>query len=443
MVLPAPLFQLQCETNQYEWGKLGKDSKAAQFAVATKESNLTIDDKKPYAELWMGTHSSGPSKVLPEGVLLSEVLEGNEMLCGKEVADTYEGKLPFLFKVLSIEKALSIQAHPTKELAKKLHAEDPKNYKDDNHKPEMAIAITPFEGFCGFRPVEQIVTFLRQVPAFTQLIGQESADAFEREVQGKETSKDKADVESNRKALKELFTKLMNTSEQDLKSACDALTIASLIVRLNDQFPRDIGLFCTFFLNYVTLQPGESIFLRALDAHAYISGDIMECMAASDNVIRAGFTPKFKDVKNLTEMLTYAYAAPQDQLMKPVKWEGAASTSEDNGCKSLLYDPPIEEFSVVQTEVPGGKQEVHKGVQGPSILIATSGDGKLTVGNKTLEFVQGQVFFVGATAELTISADKDVVIYRAFVEVNCANGSEERPDRSPQLKRRKTDDAKM
>lgn len=433
MVLPSPIFQLQCAVNEYEWGKVGKDSKAAKFALATREADFDLKEDKPYAELWMGTHPSAPSKALPSGTLLSEVLADNQALCGREISDAYEGKLPFLFKVLSIEKALSIQCHPSKELAKVLHRDDPKNYKDDNHKPEMAIAITPFEGFCGFRPIAEIVSFLDNVPAFASLLGEREVSSFRSAVQGKTESKEEGDVKANRKALQSLFSALMNKDEATVQRAAGELVasaesspkdfggeeyggafLSELLVRLDSQFPKDVGLFCSFYLNYVTLEPGESLFLRALDCHAYLSGDIMECMAASDNVVRAGFTPKFKDVKNLTEMLTYAYAPPAEQKMKPEEWDRGSGRG-----RSILYDPPIDEFSVVQTTVEAGASERHEGVRGPSIIIATTGDGRYTVGNSTLEVREGQVFFVGADAALTIEASGsggEMVTYRAFVE---------------------------
>lgn len=431
MVLRPPIFQLQCNLNEYEWGKLGTSGKAAKFALATKESKLDIGEKKPYAELWMGTHPSGPSKVLPDGALLSDVLDDNKALCGKEISDNYEGKLPFLFKVLSIQKALSIQCHPTKELARKLHKDDPKNYKDDNHKPEMAIAITDFEGFCGFRPIKEIVSFLDNVEALSSLLGSDATERFKSSVSGQEDSKDESAVKSNKEALKELFSTLMNKSDEEVKQAATKLIdsaksssadfggkqfggkyLSDLLIRLDSQFPKDIGLFCSLYLNYVTLKPGESLFLKALDCHAYLSGDIMECMAASDNVVRAGFTPKFKDVKNLTEMLTYAYAPPADQKMKPEEWDKGSGKG-----RSILYDPPIDEFSVVQTTIKSGEIEEHKGVRGPSIIIATTGSGRYTVGNKSVDVQEGQVFFVGAEADLKIEADGDMVTYRAFVEL--------------------------
>jgi mannose-6-phosphate isomerase len=76
----------------------------------------------------MGTHPKLPSKDLQTKRSLLDLVQDNQMLLSKEIAEKYENKLPFLFKVLSINKALSIQAHPNKKLAEKLHAKDPENY---------------------------------------------------------------------------------------------------------------------------------------------------------------------------------------------------------------------------------------------------------------------------------------------------------------------------
>ena len=136
----------------------------------------------------MGTHPSNPSKDLTTGRTLLDLVQDNQALMSTAIAKRYEQKLPFLFKVLSINKALSIQAHPNKSLAEKLHANDPKNYPDDNHKPEMTIAITPFDGLCGFRPLAEITHFLQTVPSLRSLVGEETAKEFETKVSGQEIS---------------------------------------------------------------------------------------------------------------------------------------------------------------------------------------------------------------------------------------------------------------
>src|ERR1700761_6397800 len=123
----------------------------------------------------MGTHPKMPSKDVETGRSLLDLIQDNQALMGQEISEKYHNKLPFLFKVLSINKALSIQAHPNKKLAEQLHAKDPKNYPDDNHKPEMTIAVTPFDGLCGFRPLAEIAHFLGSVPPLRKLVGEEEA----------------------------------------------------------------------------------------------------------------------------------------------------------------------------------------------------------------------------------------------------------------------------
>src|ERR1700761_1474590 len=161
----------------------------------------------------MGTHPSNPSKDLTTGRTLLDLVQDNQALMSQAISKRYQQKLPFLFKVLSINKALSIQAHPNKKLAEQLHARDSKNYPDDNHKPEMTIAITPFDGLCGFRPLNEIAHFLGTVPALRDLVGNENAQKFESAIAGKEDSDKQEDVESNKKALREAFTALMSVEK--------------------------------------------------------------------------------------------------------------------------------------------------------------------------------------------------------------------------------------
>lgn len=429
----ARLFQIQCGVQSYDWGKIGSSSAVAQFADASDPS-FTVDETKPYAELWMGTHPKVPS-VNSKGETLRDIVAGDESLLGKDVVAKFgPGELPFLFKVLSIEKALSIQAHPDKTLGAILHKNDPKNYPDGNHKPEMAIAVTEFEGFCGFRPLEQITEMLKTVPSLVELVGADVADSFIQKTASHEHAKEGSeDDKNNRKSLQELFGHLMRSSDDAVSAAAEKLIkqakeqpstlggsaggndLAKLILRLNEQFPLDIGLFCGgLLLNYVQLNPGEAMFLRAKDPHAYISGNIIECMAASDNVVRAGFTPKFKDVDNLVSMLTYSYAPVIEQKMKPLEFERASGA----GTKSTLYDPPISEFAVLESVVDQGATVDVKPIDGPSIIIVTEGEGSISDSDNSLDIKTGYVFFVGANDEVKITSTKGkLTSYRAFCEV--------------------------
>ncbi|KAK9453283.1 mannose-6-phosphate isomerase [Dipodascopsis uninucleata] len=383
----------------------------------------------------MGTHPSVPSKAKDSQVKLHDILEKDPSLVGAPVAakfDSGSDNLPFLFKVLSIEKVLSIQAHPDKTLAKILHANDPKNYPDDNHKPEMAVALTKFEGFCGFRPVKEIKGFLSTVPEFRAVIPEETVKTFETGII--ENPASETDEATNKKYLQKLFEGVMTAPDALIKSQAAKLiariekdggsfagaygddALADLTLRLNKQFPLDIGLFCgVFLLNYVTLSAGQAIFLKAKDPHAYISGDIIECMAASDNVVRAGFTPKFKDVKNLVEMLTYECAPVEEQKMKPASFSRASGD-----ITAYLYDPPIPEFAVLRSEIAAGKKATISGIEGPTVIVVTEGRGTIAIkgdDSSVLPCEPGFVFFVGAGTEIEYTGrDGSLVTYGAFCE---------------------------
>jgi mannose-6-phosphate isomerase len=166
--------------------------------------------------------------------------------------------------------------------------------KDDNHKPEMAIAVTHFDGLCGFRPLAEISHFLSTIPSLRSLVGNSAAAKFESAVKGHETSEAKADIERNKAALREVFRLLTNADPNAVASAAKELVtsakqegdgfageggpsnngreLAELVKRLDGQFPGDVGLFMLFFLNYVKLEPGEGMFLQANVPHAYLSG---------------------------------------------------------------------------------------------------------------------------------------------------------------------------
>ena len=158
----------------------------------------------------------------------------------------------------------------------------------------MTIAITPFDGLCGFRPLAEIAHFLSSVPSLRKLVGESSAKEFESTIKGQETSSKPEDVDKNKKALRNAFEHLMNSTATDVEAAAKELVssaesegddfagsggpsnggkeLADLIMRLNGQFPGDIGLFVLFFLNYIKMEPGEAMFLKADDIHAYLSG---------------------------------------------------------------------------------------------------------------------------------------------------------------------------
>lgn len=145
-------------------------------------------------------------------------------------------------------------------------------------------------------------------------------------------------------------------------------------------------------------------------------------MASSDNVVRAGFTPKYQDIPTLTSMLTYSYAPISEQKMHPVDYPYVTlnSAAYSSASSAILYDPPIEEFSVVKTELKRqGAKATFEAINGPSILICTKGQGKISVGPKVKECKEGHVFLIGATATLVLEgAGEEFTTFKAFCELS-------------------------
>ncbi|XP_032767248.1 mannose-6-phosphate isomerase isoform X1 [Rattus rattus] len=414
------VFPLSCVVQQYAWGKVGSKSEVACL-LASSDPLAQISEDKPYAELWMGAHPRGDAKILDNRIsqkTLGQWIAENQNSLGQKVKDTFNGKLPFLFKVLSVETALSIQAHPNKELAEKLHLQAPEHYPDANHKPEMAIALTPFQGLCGFRPVEEIVTFLKKVPEFQSLIGEDATAQLKKsmnEGSGAMASALKNCfshlMKSEKKVVVEQLNLLVKRISQQISNGNSMDDICGeLLLQLHQQYPGDIGCFAIYLLNLITLKPGEAMFLEANVPHAYLKGDCVECMACSDNTVRAGLTPKFIDVSTLCEMLDYSPSPSKDRLFAP-------TLSQDDPYLSI-YDPPVPDFTVMKIEVPGSVTEYKVlTLDSASILLLVQGTVTAIIPSVQAEIPlsRGGVLFIGAneTVLLKLTVPKDLLIFRA------------------------------
>lgn len=403
---------LVARVQQYSWGKLGLDSEVAQLLLLNNPGT-NIDRDQPYAELWMGAHPKADSGIavdrIPERTLGDWIRSHPESL-GTKVREKFNGKLPFLFKVLSVRTALSIQAHPDRDLALHLHAQFPEHYPDDNHKPEMTIALTPFTGLCGFRPVCEILEFLLEVPEFLLVVG---ADA----VEDLKSGLDRAGIS---RTLKSCFSRMMNCDkamiqdqlqtlvqrvQQDVSQGRDVSScLGDLLLKLNSQFPGDIGCFSIYFLNLISLQPGDAMFLRANEIHAYIYGDCVEVMACSDNTVRAGLTPKFLDVQTLCEMLDYN-PAPAESKRFPCR-------RDDHDSHVSIYDPPIPDFTVMRIQVSSGEEYTVQPIDSGSILLVISGSARsLTSDDITLG--RGSVLWLSANHSLSLEVTSSLELFRA------------------------------
>jgi mannose-6-phosphate isomerase len=267
---------------------------------------------EPLAELWMGAHAKAPSLVNCDGKWLSliDVIAKNpRAILGEEVAQRFDNKLPYLFKVLAAAKPLSIQAHPSLGQAREgfrrendqgiaLDAPN-RNYKDDNHKPECICALAPFWALYGFRNISDILDLMLQGCPL-----------------GLADELDRLKKSPNTEGLKRYFTELMTMDavrkqqvvDEAVKNArkhADQNPVFQWMVRIAEEYPADIGVLSPMLLNLVQLKPGQALFLPAGELHAYLEGVGIELMANSDNVLRGGLTPKHIDVPELLKALKF------------------------------------------------------------------------------------------------------------------------------------------
>lgn len=370
------VLPVQGNVKNYHWGHIGDDSYIARFKAAEKPKQeklqqqqqiaATTNDhsKKPLAELWFGAHPSGPATIIAGGhsLKLNEFLKKEPEMIGE--LDRYfkfGKKLPFLFKILSIAQPLSLQAHPDKKLAQILHQRDPKNYPDSNHKPELAIALTDFEVLCDFRPAKEIIEFMKASPSFRRIVGEENYETYLKNGQ--------------KSALADCFKALMTCDKATiLKETKNLLAeqhqiitseLLSLMANLEKLYPGDPGIFAPFFLNYLKLKPGQAIYLKANKLHAYIKGECIECMACSDNVVRAGLTTKFRDIDTLLGMLDYETV----KSGKDVLLDGVQNPKN----QSITSFAPTDEFGIDRITVSNEQEFEIPAVTSGSFIIVLGG----------------------------------------------------------------------
>src|SRR4051812_17545735 len=265
----------------YAWGS----------TTAIPELLGTAATGRPQAELWLGAHPGSPAKLVGQGGTL---------------ADLVPGRLPFLMKVLAAASNLSLQAHPTAEQARAgftaenaagvpLDAAD-RNYKDPFHKPELIYALSdPLRVLCGFRPVAETRAVLTSVAPDSRM-----SPLLDRLV----------DDSSLRATFEWLITRgtgvdELITAAVEAGAAADGHPAWSTVRFLADRNPRDPGIVISLLLNTVALAPGQVLYLPAGNIHAYLDGVGIELMAASDNVLRGGLTPKHVDVPELLKVLDF------------------------------------------------------------------------------------------------------------------------------------------
>jgi mannose-6-phosphate isomerase len=373
----------------------------------------TVPADKPQAELWMGAHPKAPSQVLADGAwrsLPKVIQESPEETLGQEVAARFSNKLPFLFKVLAAAKPLSIQAHPNKEQAEQGFAREneigipfdapQRNYRDDNHKPEIICALTPFWALNGFRKIEVTLRLLEEarIPSLAEIV------SFLRN-------------HPNRDGLKKFFNHLMTTDsgkqrkivEQAVNSAekrTHEEPVWTWMIKLNEEYPGDMGVLSPLFLNLVRLEPLQAMYLPAGELHAYLEGVGIELMANSDNVLRGGLTPKHIDVQELLAVLNFTDG--DLNILGP----GNFTPGE------AIYSTEAAEFVLSVMRI--NKASPFSSLRGRSVEMMICTDGEVSVtdlndGDNT-RLTRGISIIVPAAVE-QYSIEGDGILYKAAVPV--------------------------
>jgi mannose-6-phosphate isomerase len=367
--------------------------------------------EKPQAELWMGAHPKAPSFVCCNGVwrsLLEVIAENPEKVLGRETAHKFSNALPFLFKLLAAAKPLSIQAHPNQGQAKEgflrenemgiaLEAVN-RNYRDDNHKPEIICALTPFWALNGFRQVKEIL----------RLLGEIQATALEETLSFLLNH-------SSHQGLKGFFYHLMtmekNKQGKIIKAAAayaekrkEKEAVWTWIARLNEDYPGDVGVLSPAFLNLVRLEPQQAMHLPAGELHAYLEGVGIELMANSDNVLRGGLTAKHIDVQELLNILTFSEA--RLNILQP----------ERVGTIEAVYPTKTAEFVLSILEVSKGAPFIGAHKRSVEMMICTKGEATVTdLGDgETTALARGASIIVPAAAE-QYRIEGVATIYKAAV----------------------------
>jgi mannose-6-phosphate isomerase len=325
----------------------------------------------PMAEVWFGTHAGS----------LPTVADTNQDLLAFR-----EGKqLPFLLKILAAGEPLSIQAHPNKEQAVAgferenalgLALDDPKrNYRDDHHKPEMIVALTPFRALTGFRPLVDIIVSFQRIVMQAQNLDLHVLEA---------AAADWVQV-LRQSGIEVLFAGLLNRPE-NLDDACQQLSVLAkanrginnvesknleIVPLLQEQYPGDPGVVISQLLNLVELEPLQAVELGAGNVHCYLEGLGIEIMASSDNVLRGGLTQKHIDVTELRSIVDFA----------SLEIEPMEAATEVNGL--YRYPSEAEDFLLYRIEVGGQNLLADLTLANDSIVLCTAGE--LAVGDSTGE----------------------------------------------------------
>lgn len=416
------VFRLAGKVQHYAWG--GSVFLPRLLSVPNPEG-------RPFAEYWMGAHDNASSELVLNAPGKAAIRDGfalvtedsprftaklneyirarPEDLLGSYTATRF-GKLPYLLKILDVKDMLSIQVHPSKKDAELAFLEENKkgiplnapdrNYKDDNHKPELMLALSEFWLLHGFKPKAAMRKILGDVPEL-QFLGPvfegEGYKGLYRTVMELEQMKVNAILQPLLDRILPAYREnLLSRNQEDFWAARAALTF-------NETARIDRGIFSVYLFNLVNLHPGEAIFQDAGLPHAYLEGQNVEIMANSDNVLRGGLTPKHIDVPELLRHVKFEVTEPR------------VIHGKNDRPAIEVFPTPAPDFELSRINIlRGDKLEIHA----HSVEIFFVLEGKLAVeesAENSFDCKQGDAFLSFDGGRVGLKAEEDAILYRAAV----------------------------
>ena len=360
----------------------------------------------PEAELWLGAHAGSPARVhdaasVGHDDLAAWIAADPERALGPALA-AQGARLPFLLKLLAAAEPLSLQAHPTPEQARAGFAREEaegipataydRNYRDAFHKPELVVAVSDeFDALSGFRPLDEVagvLAVLREADAATDEPQPGALDLLAARLGTADPLRDTVEWllrdgrgEDTGEAtwVVERVTALAGSNVARGSAYADSFATVS---RLAEVYPGDPGIVISLLLNRVVLRRGEALYLAAGNIHAYLSGLGIELMAASDNVLRGGLTPKHIDVGELLDVLDFTPIAPPRLAPEQV------------GSSLQAFRPDVPDFVLYRAELGGSADAARVPLSGPAIVLAEGDAIRLRGAHGEAELARGEAVYV-------------------------------------------------
>ena len=370
-------------------------------------------ERKPYAEYWMGAHNDSPSLIHYNGkdpVALNKLIQADPVkLLGERVQKNF-GRLPYLFKVQDVKDILSIQVHPTKKAAEaEYDAENKKqipidaphrNYKDDNHKPELMLALSEFYLLHGLRNQASLKEILQTIPELNFLLPVFENSGY-KDLYALVMTMGQDEVNQYLQPLLDRIIPLYKDGQ--LSKEDENFWAARAALTYNKPGIIDRGIFSIYLLNLVRLRPGQAVFQDAGVLHAYMEGKNMEIMANSDNVLRGGLTPKHIDVAELMKHVLFKAVEPVIIRGVPLEEDGEE-----------IFPSPASDFELRRLQLKTG-EEITINTTTADIFFALDGRVEATCNAEVIDLKGGEAILATANSEISFNATLDSMLFHATV----------------------------